>query len=261
MLLTLCINILQESIKISMIICVFGRDSETIKNLIKKFSRNFEEDIIFYNSKIKEKKPDFAICVGGDGTLFYAERKLPEVPKIFIKWKGDLRKIRFDRLIEKILDKEYNILQIPKIAAFLNKNKKSIKIGINDINIHYKPPYALRFSLKINSKIKKNVIGDGIVVSTPYGSSGYFKSITGKVFREGIGIAFNNPTERIQPIFINEFFKRNMKIKVYILRGNGFLTADNDTNILKIKEGDIITIKKYNRNAKLVKIKGKIIED
>jgi NAD+ kinase len=258
---TLLINIFQRSIKISMIVSVFGKDRNATKNLIRKCFRDFGEDIEFYNPKIKGKKPDFAICIGGDGTLFYAERKLPEVPKIFIKWKGDLEKIRFDRLVEKILNKEYNILQIPKIAAFLDKNKKNIKIGINDINIHYKPPYALRFSIKINSKVKKNVIGDGIVVATPYGSSGYFKSITRKVFKEGIGIAFNNPTERIEPIFINEFFKKDLKVKVYVLRGNGFLTADNDSNILRIKEGDIITIKKYNRNAKLVKIKGKIIED
>jgi len=78
----------------------------------------------------------------------------------------------------------------------------------------------------------KEFIGDGLVVATPFGSTGYYRSITDSYFELGIGIAFNNSTEQADSLVVKE----QRQIKVLITRGPALLYADNQTKIINLKE-------------------------
>ena len=69
--------------------------------------------------------------------------------------------------------------------------------GLNDILLRNSDIRStVRFSVTVNSEpLTDEVIGDGLVVATPFGSSAYFRSISNTTFRTGIGIAFNNCTD------------------------------------------------------------------
>jgi NAD kinase len=139
---------------------------------------------------------------------------------------------------------------LTKVEANVNGRKVS---GMNEINLHYSPPRALRFLLKLNNKIiSKELVGDGIVVATPYGSTGYFYSITGRNFNRGLGIAFNNSTKRMKAIITGE----NSKIHVKILREKGVVCADTNDKIIKIRKGNVILIKKSDKKARMIKLNG-----
>jgi NAD kinase len=95
--------------------------------------------------------------------------------------------------------------------------------------------------VQINGKlVAEDVIGDGIVAATPFGSTAYFHAITGKKFTKGIGIAFNNPTKKMRTIIA----KDNSEIDVIVKRETGILAWDDSLKTIPIKEGDVIKIRK-----------------
>lgn len=198
----------------------------------------------------ESKKPELVIAYGGDGTFLLAEEKYPGVPKLFVYKSNTCKKCSINNLARALNGlKNYCPKKFFKIEAVVGHKKI---IALNDVNIHYNPPRALRFRVRVNNKIvADNVIGDGVLISTPFGSAGYFKSITGKKFKKGIGIAFNNPAKKIRPIIVSE----NSGIEVEILRETGVVAHDTSNMLKKIKGGDRIKIKKSKVCANIAILK------
>jgi NAD kinase len=216
---------------------VFGRDKAGIRRLIDKIKRSgLKKDIIF--------------SYGGDGTYLLCERKFPGIPKILIK-KNKINKkcgsISVDKALRMLNENRYSIKKNVKIEL---KVKNKTLVAVNDIVIRNKLQYeALRFNLFINSrKIGQTFIGDGLIISTPFGSGGYFSSCTRKTLSNGLGIAFNNTVEYARPLFIND----NSEIKVKILRGEAYCSADNNHKMILLKKGGVVNIKKSKNYARLV---------
>ena len=213
----------------------------------------------FFEKEIKKEKklrlvksnPDVVLAFGGDGTFLFAEQVFPGIPKVLVKHNSSCKKCnnhKYKIIIDALVNKKFKIVNFMKIQAFV-KGKKIV--ALNDINIHYKPPRAVRINLEVNNKtIAKEVIGDGVIISTPYGSSGYFQSITRKTFKKGIGIAFNNPVKKIK----EKVIQQNSVVKVKVVRGPAVMCADCNKKIILLKTGDVVKIKKYNQFAKILEI-------
>jgi len=107
-------------------------------------------------------------------------------------------------------------------------------VALNEIVIHNKnPQHGIRYRVFLDkTDLGKEFIGDGLVVATPFGSTGYYRSITDSYFELGIGIAFNNSTEQADSLVVKE----QRQIKVLITRGPALLYADNQTKIINLKE-------------------------
>lgn len=199
--------------------------------------------------EVVNKNPDVVIAFGGEGTFIFSESVYPGVPKLLIghpRLCKDYGKI--PGYIKKLKNRQYTIEKTMKIEASIKGRKL---VGMNDINIHYRPPCALRFNVFVNNKkIDDEIIGDGVVISTPYGSSAYFSSITRKTFSKGIGIAFNNPVKKMSHIITNS------AVKVKILRGDGVVACDCNRKVIPLGKGDVITVKKHANPARIIRLKG-----
>jgi NAD+ kinase len=226
--------------------------------VVCKFDVCFRQTIIDSGLEYDEKMPDLVISLGGDGTFFRSERKYPNIPKLMVKKSKHCKKCAVDaiddELLGKLKNKKYKIEEHFKLYAKVIRNGKITKkyYCVNDFVIRNREQInALRFSTEIDGKIiGKILIGDGVVVATPFGSTAYFKSITGESFNEGFGIAFNNLTEKVS----FRILKDNSKIKVKILRTDGILSSDNDPDISILKKDDEVEISKSSEMYSLVKI-------
>lgn len=225
---------------------IVGKNPEKIKNL--------KEILLKNNFVYSEENPDLVIACGGDGTFLIAERRFPGVPKILLKDSHSCQKccdLDIETVINLYNNKKYNIQEIKKLKAIHEAFETRELIAVNDIVIRNTlPTEAIRFKLKVNEKEVGEFIGDGLVISTAYGSHGYFSSITRENFENGIGIAFNNTTVHHNFILID-----SGKIEIEIIRGPGVLVSDNNRDFIDLEKGDKIIIKEIEDIAKKIILK------
>jgi NAD+ kinase len=224
-------------------VILFGNSLEKVKSLVKKYG---------FVLTTKEKEAQFVICYGGDGTLMLAESLYPVLTKILLRGSKVCKKcenVSNGEILLRVKKNRYKILKVWKLEAKV-KDKKIF--GLNDIVIHNGDVrHAIRYGFFIdNVLVEDEIIGDGVVISTPFGSTGYYRSITKSYFEEGIGLAFNNSTEAINHIVLSE--KR--VIKILIRRGPAVLYADNQEKSFFLKEKDIVEVKKSKNYAKIVRV-------
>lgn len=208
---------------------------------------------VFKNQKmVVVENPEAVICQGGDGTLLLAERTYPGVPKILVKDSPTCQKgvdLPWDKVKEKILNQEFEIEEYLKLECLVNQKRRLI--CFNDLIVRNDfPTHAIRFDLQVGEKKYENLIGDGLVIATPFGSTAYYNSITRKPFDKGIGIAFNNLTKHREHLVVEE----NSVIKIKINRKTAHLVADNNPGFISIKENDVLEIKKSKEIARLIRL-------
>jgi len=215
-------------------VSLVGKEAQNIVDLVKKFGLG-----------IVDKNPDLVISFGGDGTLLSSERQYPGIPKLPIRNSQFCHKCPNHEdqvLLKKLLNGKLQLKEYRKLEAI--KNNQTF-YALNDFVIRNSDPtHTIRFQTSASDNL---LIGDGIVVSTPFGSSGYFKSVTGQAFEEGFAIAFNNTTEKMGPLFL----KDGDTLTFQLIRGKATLSFDNNPDIFNIDEGSELIFKLSDQVAKI----------
>jgi len=244
-----------------------GKNSKNIEGLLK--SLGFE---------IVTSKPEVIISFGGDGTLLSSERNYPGIPKLPIRNSQfchkcsdhEDKKLLQNLLAGKLKLKTYQKLQtnlygkdLLALNDFVVRNEEAIhairfKISINDINDfvvrNEEAIHAIRFKISINDIPAGFFIGDGVVIATSFGSTGYFKSIIKESFPadfSGFGLAFNNTTEKTTPIYFDEEDIDMDRAGFQLARGKAILTYDNSPDSFHIAEGTSLEFKIADQVAKI----------
>ncbi len=234
-------NLSRAPKKLERVLVVFRRDPSKVRKVL--VAEGFE---------VVEENPDFIVCYGGDGTVLFSERKFPEVPKLIIKTSRACRMYDYDLsdlrgLLSKIKAGNYQIHTEMKLETVAKGERL---VGLNEIQIHLKLPiYAVRFSLSADGKEHKELIGDGVIVATPFGSTGYYNATGGESFEKGIGISFNNLHNKNAKSFV---VPEDLVVKLTVTRGPAWLLADNNENFVELDAGDAVTVRKSESVANFI---------
>ena len=135
------------------------------------------------NEKLLFKNSDLIFSLGGDGTLIHTVRHLPRNgPAVFGVNMGTLgfttqfsRDNMFDFLEDTIKGK-FNVISTNLFSVKIssNKSQKIIKNFVNDVVINRKDISRLiKLSVETEKEHIYNISGDGLVISTPLGSTAY----------------------------------------------------------------------------------------
>jgi NAD+ kinase len=180
------------------------------------------------------RAPDVVLCHGGDGTLLRAEREWPGVPKLPVRAASRARPCPEHTLLavlQALIDARLRLDQLTQLELRLGRQRL---LALNDIVLRNDgPATAVRLRVRAPGLDTGEVTGDGIVVATPFGSTGYFRSITRTTVSEGLGVAFNNCTELLEPLQ----FAAGGPLEVHVLRGPAVLARDNDPRIVPMRDG------------------------
>lgn len=219
---------------------VCGRNSSEILPLLEH-----------HGLPIDEKDPEVVVSYGGDGTLLGAERDWPGVPKVALRHSRHCRTCSHhsnEEIIEHLAQGTLKRVQFRKLKAIANGHEL---LCLNDIMVrNAQPNIAMRFEVQIDDDnyAGREVVGDGLVVATPFGSTGYFSSISHCSFRVGVGVAFNNSTELINHLVISE----DSVVRVLVTRGPAVLAVDNNPERVPLDPGSVVTIRHADLDATIL---------
>ena len=209
-----------------------GRHLEELRELLGDFS-----------VELTDENPDVVISHGGDGSLLGAERLFPGVAKCPIRdrrMNPKCEKHSERRILRQLFEGGLDVIELIKLEAVTSAGRQVR--GINDLILSKgNIASAVRFRLWFDRELYKGqIVGDGLVAATPFGSTGYYQSITHGSFRVGIGLAFNNSMDLLDHIVVGE----DTLIEVEMLRGPAVLLADNDPTRIDLRDGDRILIRR-----------------
>ncbi|MBT3621172.1 MAG: NAD kinase [Flavobacteriales bacterium] len=269
-----------------MTIAIFGSPypehfSKYIQHLIKKleaehinliveedfsiFLKNnirFNKEISTFNSyESLKNKADFLFSIGGDGTLLKAVTYVREtdVPILGINTGrlGFISSISADQIddaITDILKGNYTINE--RTLLELNTDKKLFKdknFALNEVAVSKKDTSSMiRIDAFVDDEFLNTYWADGLVVSTPTGSTGYSLSCGGPIIMPGtnnIIITPNAPHNlNVRPIVIDD----NSIIKLKVEDRDQLALVSLDSRSRAFDAETELIIKKANFKTKLV---------
>lgn len=129
---------------------------------------------------------DFAIAIGGDGTILSAGRLLieKEIPIFGINtghlgYLASAEPEEAELSVNKIFDGEYSVEE--RVTLLVTVDDRSY-YAINEAVFHRgEQPRLLKLNLSVNGQEVDDVRGDGLLISTPTGSTAYNLSAGGPV--------------------------------------------------------------------------------
>ena len=150
-----------------------------------------------FGYRVVDKRPDLVVSIGGDGTYLHAERVFPNVPKLLIRDSNLCLKCN-DESLRVLLNAcaagTFKRRGFLKLEGVIEKGhaRTGPRVAANDVVVRNREQtQAIRFAVKVDGKdLDGTMIGDGIVIATPFGSEAYYKTITGMGFQKGLGTAF-----------------------------------------------------------------------
>lgn len=173
--------------------CVIFYNSNNNKNIeiLKKITRVLKskkislETVCVIDKCPFEIKADFAVSIGGDGTVLYASHYLVEkgIPLISVKAGGlgflsSIEVSEAEDFIKLYLKEEYKMIN--RSLLKINYKKKHF-IALNDLVIKSKELRTFYTDIYYLNDYVSTYFSDGIIVSTPTGSTAYNLSSGGPI--------------------------------------------------------------------------------
>lgn len=255
---------------------------ESVRALVELLKRRdvtvvLEEDtsraLAAHNLKVATRKLigevcDMVIVVGGDGSLLGAARDLAkhDVPVLGINrgklgFLTDIAPDDIESGVSAVLNGDYDIESRFLLETELQRDGARVgqSDAFNDVVLHSgQAPKMLSFELYIEGEFVYSQRSDGLIVSTPTGSTAYSLSGGGPIMHPRLNAIVLVPmfphTLSSRPLVIDG----NSEIKIIVAENNPTsprVSCDGQVNI-GVHPGDVLYIRKKSRNLKLIHPKG-----
>jgi NAD+ kinase len=240
-----------------------NEESEKVSIMLKdKLVEDGIEIIEFKKDKIRDTKPilepqiDIAIAIGGDGTTIKAFRTLPsDVPVLCINAGGtrgilsEVSKDSIDMIIEPLLNGEFLLDKRTRIVARIG-NDTTVPVLNDFVLMRDELDKTPVFTLFINDNSLSQKM-DGVIISTPTGSTGHALSNNGPIIHEHLDCILITPIGSVNRL--PSFVAPLDDIRI---------SANHDTELIMdgqitrvIPKNQAISIKKYKDDAVFVRFK------
>jgi len=270
-------------------ILVFGRTfNDRFKPIIKEFLEHILErniDVVIYkpfydyirehnnlpgsniglftNSSDTPGDIDFMISIGGDGTFLESIVYLKNfsVPVIGINsgrlgFLANISKEEISQAFDAIIEGDYEIEKRTLLTIDSDTNLFGpYNFALNDATIQKTGTNLITIDTYLNDEFLNTYWTDGLIISTPTGSTAYCLSVGGPIVLPGTNnfviapIASHNLT--VRPLVIPDDIV--IKIEVHSRSGNFLVSVDNRTELMNTEHNKFI-IKKAPHELNMVKL-------
>ena len=237
-------------------------DKEGVKAILEELLLKLSENNIEYIVTQKEsemKKCDFIITIGGDGTIIHAA-------KVCAKYSLPILGVNAGRLgyLADITPNEFDKFSFISNNDYIIEERMLLEVTVGGkhfycLNDAVISKGSLSRMIDIDIKVDNANISyraDGLIASTPTGSTAYSMSAGGPVVDPSLELFILTPicsnSLFDRPVLFND--KSVIEISVsHAKNTEAFITIDGEKSV-RIKSGDVISIKRADRVAKLMRI-------
>lgn len=210
-----------------------------------------------------------AIVLGGDGTLLKAAQDMREceIPLLGVNlgtlgYLAEVEIGNIEKALSRLLGGQYTIENRMMLSgrAFLQEAEPVHHHALNDIVIsRCGPMQVLQFDIYVNGQFLNGYSGDGMIVATPTGSTGYNMSAGGPIVEPGANLLLLTP---ICPHTLNNrsiILSPEDEVRIEIPEGREKTVQTVEANFdgahkIVLRTGDQIVIKKASRTTGILKL-------
>jgi len=212
-----------------------------------------------------ETRPDFVVVLGGDGTLLSVARNVAAagIPILGVNLGslGFLTETKQEEITEAlaVVDSGHCELSLRSMVHCQVLRKSRCVAGydaLNDIVINQQAVARItEFEVRVNDVFVSKYKADGLIVSTPTGSTAYSLAAGGPILSPDV------PGFVITPVASHALTNRPLVVQdtaviellVAVTREQAYLTVDGQQG-LPLEEGDIVQCKKSEFQVRLFKL-------
>jgi NAD+ kinase len=202
------------------------------------------------------------ISVGGDGTFleasqFSIERGIPILGINFGRL-GFLAQAPADEIeaaLENLFEQNYTIEKRSLISVYRGENNDFISTALNEVTIQRNNLTMIKTAVRVDGELLSSYWSDGILISTPTGSTAYSLSAGGPLMLPDTHNFIITPIAphnlNIRPIVISDASK--ILVEVTTRKENAVLSIDN--KMFEMSSGAKIIVKKSQSVLNFIKLK------
>jgi NAD+ kinase len=169
--------------------------AETLRATLEEYADILVSDFEF-QADLRQVKADLAVVLGGDGSILRAVRMMGpnQLPIVGVNlgklgFLADLRAEEFSPAMQEIAAGECQIIDhmMLQCRVLLDGEVVADDVGINEMAILGGPPYSiLDVELYIDGELATIYSCDGLIISTPVGSTAHSLSAGGPIVRKNL---------------------------------------------------------------------------
>ena len=229
-------------------------------------------DIRFSRLDRELSNADLVICFGGDGTILHmakaATRKNVPLLGVNIGTMGFMAELESDELdqLARLATDDFKVDHRMMLDVTVQRDRDIIfhDIGLNDAVVT-KGSIArtAHLTVKCDGIPAMQCDGDGVIIATPTGSTGYSLSAGGPIVEPDAANILITPicAHSVSSRCIVAPGRRVVTVEqVRNARRNVYLSVDGG-KALRLNIGDVVTIKKSNLETKLIRLKERSFYD
>jgi NAD+ kinase len=216
--------------------------------------------------------PDFVIVLGGDGTLLSTARCVAHsgIPILGVNLGslGFLTEVKQDEIEQALADVDAGRCELslrPMLHCQLQREGKCMATyeALNEVVLNQSAVARITdFEVRVNDIFVANYKADGLIISTPTGSTAYSLAAGGPILSPDV------PGFVITPVASHALTNRPLVVqdtaiidaRILVTREQAFLTVDGQIGT-QLEECDVVRCRKSEYNVKLFKLAGRSFFD
>jgi len=245
---------------------------------LRKFLKEKGVECVCASVDRKTKKLDpvlldniaFAMILGGDGTIMQFANQLSDadLPILGINmghlgYLAETDSANAEKILERVLDGDYKIQERMMLSGSVIKNGHAVikETAVNDVVITRSGRLqVLCFNIYINGKLLKNYNADGVILSTPTGSTAYNLSAGGPIVDPGAEILIFTPISPHTLMNRSLVLKATDNVEIEVLATHEDETEEvmeatfDGKPIAKLSMGDRVAVTRGDRYVKMISL-------
>lgn len=241
--------------------------AEKLRPGIKSLVEIVDEDFS-YQSDLSEVEADLAIVLGGDGSILRAAKQMGhhQLPVLGVNLGklGFLADIHPDALVaalQSFVDRNYRIVDHLMMRCRLIRNGEVIadELGLNEAAVLGGPPFDIQtIDLYVDGEHATSYSCDGLIISTPIGSTAHNLSAGGPILRKNLQAFVISPisphTLTVRPVVD----RCDRKYEVVASKPNKSTCIVLDGQVISaLTEDDRVEIRRADPVFQLIEVRGK----